>query len=256
MEDYLQELENQSQGSPTKSICELNIEIPDHVICIISEYLDHEETVGYLALASKYFYLSLQIRYKSLCIKNQFVEKFEEFCPIQKEIKVVQETYDNFPIVKKKSLHEQMIDSKNYMTIYGKMSSKCQIQINLNMLKLDPLNPENILQAPRKYSEAANQETAWQSVPIDEKVEKVLTQSSLFRLVLQNDGTCYIQNTIETEKDIILLPQAKVNDACIQHDQFLIKASKGLYHGQVKKVEDKLEIVSIHGPLQFENWKG
>jgi hypothetical protein len=86
------------------------------------------------------------MRYKSLCIKSQFVEKFEEFCPAQKQKETIPETIDNnFPIVRKKSLHEQLIDSKNYMTIFGKMTSKGLIQINLNMLKLDPLNQENIL---------------------------------------------------------------------------------------------------------------
>jgi hypothetical protein len=82
MEDFLEKLEK--QGSPTKSKIEELIQLPDYVICIISEYLDHNESVCIFALASRYNYLSLQIRYKSLCIKNLFVEKFEEFCPVQK----------------------------------------------------------------------------------------------------------------------------------------------------------------------------
>ena len=145
MEDFLQELEKKN-SSPSKSQLAEVIELPDFVICIISEFLDHSESVCYLALASRYYYLSLQMRYKSLCIKSQFVEKFEEFCPAQTLKETIPETIDNnFPIVRKKSLHEQLIDSKNYMTIFGKMTSKGLIQINLNMLKLDPLNQENIL---------------------------------------------------------------------------------------------------------------
>jgi hypothetical protein len=52
---------------------------------------------------------------------------------------------NNFPVIKQKSMLELVIDSKNYMTIFGKMSSKNILALNMNMLKLDPLNPDSIL---------------------------------------------------------------------------------------------------------------
>jgi hypothetical protein len=40
----------------------------------------------------------------------------------------------------------------------------------------------------------------------DEKVAKILTQSALFKLVLLLDGSCYIVNTTETEKEVVWVP--------------------------------------------------
>lgn len=57
------------------------------------------------------------------------MDKFEEFCPVQKIVELVfaPEENNNFPEFKKKSINEQLFDSKNYMSIYGKMSSKTQL---------------------------------------------------------------------------------------------------------------------------------
>jgi hypothetical protein len=66
IQEFMETLEIEGPSSETKEM----IKLPNHVICIISEYLDHGEALCTLALASRYHYFSLQMRYKSLCIKN------------------------------------------------------------------------------------------------------------------------------------------------------------------------------------------
>jgi len=55
------------------------------------------------------------------------------------------EKSSNFKVFKEKSIDQRLVDSKNYMSIFGKFMSKGQLKISLNLLKLDPLNPDNII---------------------------------------------------------------------------------------------------------------
>ena len=50
---------------------------PDHILCMVSEYLDHHFILKKLCLASRYFYISMQLRYKSLCIKHGVINQPE-----------------------------------------------------------------------------------------------------------------------------------------------------------------------------------
>lgn len=45
----------------------------------------------------------------------------------------------------RKTVSQQIVDSKNYCSIYGKFSSKKQIKVQLNQLVLDPYNQNDVL---------------------------------------------------------------------------------------------------------------
>ena len=69
---------------------------------------------------------------------------------------------------------------------------------------------------------------------------KILTQSAFFKLVLLQDGSCYLLNTAETEQEALWIPQIGVTNACIMNYQFLIQSKDGLFHGQIHKIEEKI----------------
>ena len=69
-------------------------ELPDTVLCLMASYLSHKECLLHLAISSRGLYLAMQLRYKSLCIQNDFHPS---------------------------SLH----NSQNFISIYGKNASSC-----------------------------------------------------------------------------------------------------------------------------------
>ena len=142
--------QDQIYDQPTEDISHLDegdfldeSALPDHILCMIAENLDHQFVLRKLCMASRYFYISMQLRYKSLCIKHGVIN--QDLSEEAKRIAEKEKTSKNFKIYKQKTIEEQLIDSKNYMSIFGKFISKGQLKINLKMLKLDPLNPDNIV---------------------------------------------------------------------------------------------------------------
>ena len=69
------------------------------------------------------FYISLQLRYKSLCIKYGFVPNTQEF--LENDGANILDANQPKAMAKKKSEKQQIIDAKNYMSIFGKFMSKC-----------------------------------------------------------------------------------------------------------------------------------
>ena len=102
------------------------LELPDSILCMVSEYLEQSECLLTLALVSKYFYRALQLRYKSLCLKNGFLEL---------------------------NAHVDLLKTQNFMSIFGKFSSSQSMAINLHYINLDPENTGNLIMATRKNSQ-------------------------------------------------------------------------------------------------------
>lgn len=48
-------------------------DLPDQILCLVAESLDHSVSLQNLALASRGTYIAMQLRYKSLCIQNGFI---------------------------------------------------------------------------------------------------------------------------------------------------------------------------------------
>lgn len=113
----------------------------------------------------------MQLRYESLCIKRGWVQpKCREIAEpgtqnmqLQisdeqpEQIKANKAESRNFPLIEQKNLEERLLETRNYMSIYGKFMSRCQLVLDMKYLNLDPLNPDSILidkkKKKRRFSE-------------------------------------------------------------------------------------------------------
>lgn len=94
--------------------CELSLDVLAHVAANLTDY----ECMMKLSLASKEFYMAVQLRYKYNCIINGYIKGYD--LKLQKQIS---SSSTGGPILRK-TLSQQIVDSKNYSSIYGKFSSK------------------------------------------------------------------------------------------------------------------------------------
>lgn len=113
-------------------------------IVVMSEYLTHEESVLKLALVCKKFYINLQHRYKKLCSDGGIIDSTKHepgMIDMSASLKL------------KKTVTEQLIAHKNYMSIFGKMNSKCLMRVDLTRVKLDPKLDDIISAIKRRASQ-------------------------------------------------------------------------------------------------------
>ena len=73
-----------------------------------------------MALVSKDFYFAMNIKFRSLCISNNYILYSET----QISMPFKQNFENNLKIFYKKSMQEKIIDSKNYIQIYGYFFNK------------------------------------------------------------------------------------------------------------------------------------
>lgn len=114
--------------------------------------------------------------------------------------------------------------------------SKGQLKINLKMLKLDPLNQDNIV-INRKISqnqESLNfQEVLYKFEKKDDQIEQIYTNSGIFKLYLRKDRQAYItkavdQNSNPQEKpEVIPIPYTGI-DQVFQHYNGFIFTTKSM----------------------------
>lgn len=220
----------------TKSIQDL----PDTVLCLISEYLEQSESLLQFALVSKCFYSALQLRYRSLCLKNGYLDSNE---------------------------HVDILKTQNFMTIYGKFSSVQSMAINLHNINLDPEHTGTLIEAPRKNSQGGPNTPPSTYVPFKHlpEIKQVFSKSNFFRLVLGQDGTAMIfpsSQDIETMVDpsnssckmhlMAQVPVQGITHACIGNRDFVLVArgklgGQEVYHGVV---EEKFEEDGEEGSYQ------
>ena len=112
LEDIMQALDNMNGGEAGINKGMRGDKFPYCVISIIGEYLEHYDSLMNLAIASRHFYIAMQLRYKSLCIKLEFIPNTEKIT-ISSQSQSPEEIKDQLMFVKKKSEKQQIIDTKN-----------------------------------------------------------------------------------------------------------------------------------------------
>ena len=92
--------------------------LPVEMFCNeIAAYFDHRESLTILALLSRSFYVSMQYRYKSLCLINRYIT--------ERDTQTGDENA-NMPNQMKNTNSEstKIVNTKNYISIFGKFHSK------------------------------------------------------------------------------------------------------------------------------------
>lgn len=266
------------------------LSLPDPLLCKIADYLNDSFVLGRLCMLNRQFYVAMQLRYESLCIKKGWVKSStKEGGPHHlgtlstaegqqtNQTESDPQESQNFPMILEKNLEERLLDTRNYMSIYGKFMSKCQLVLNMKALRLDPLNLDSVLTAGKKKKRRFSEhqvidddddddlivppQNIFKTYRENTVIREVYTSSFMFRIIAFTDGRHYIskiscpladlwKKTDEQMykltadvKNMIRIPFNNIESISMSQNQFIFTTREGnrppkLYHGVIEAIHD------------------